>query len=491
VAGVGEGLLPEDFRFGVATAGFQIEGGYNGPRDEPRNNWYGWESEGRVEPSGIALDFWNDHERQLDLVAGLGCNSFRLSVEWARCEPVEGRYDEEAFARYGAILDACRARGLEPLVTLHHFTHPWWLGEDFWLDEGCVERFGTWVAAAAERLGPRCRNWVTINEPNILALMTRMLGAFPPGRRGDLRGFLTMLDNLGAAHVHAYAAVKERVPDSTVSWNPFSFSVYELDRLLTDLLLARSHGIPHDEVARFTAGRRAEFYRSPAARGVPGPEGATSRRWPRLEALLRQFTAGVVARRGGGAAFGRTVAAAYESPYERTVDVVQLDYYDPETASHLQLPFRRTSGGRLMLPFRPLWEDPPNPAGLVEYAAVNTEPGLGVWIVENGLCNRVLRGRSYPRPDGWTRDRYLRANLRAVVEALERGVPVTGYWHWCLGDNYEWGSYEPRFGLFGVDRERGLAWSDLDAMGVDAAGTYRDLIKGLRAGDHSGIERPT
>ncbi len=99
------------------------------------------------------------------------------------------------------------------------------------------------------------------------------------------------------------------------------------------------------------------------------------------------------------------------------------------------------------------------------------------------MCNRVRRGRSFPRHDGWTRDRYLRANLGAVVDAVDAGVPVTGYWHWTLADNYEWGSYEPRFGLFGVDRERGTRVGPFDAMGVDAAGAYRAIITGLRSGD--------
>ena len=71
---------------------FQIEGGYNGP-GQPANNWAGWEQAGRVERSGIALDFWNDWEHQLDLATAAGCDAFRLSVEWARCEPAEGEYD--------------------------------------------------------------------------------------------------------------------------------------------------------------------------------------------------------------------------------------------------------------------------------------------------------------------------------------------------------------------------------------------------------------
>jgi beta-glucosidase/6-phospho-beta-glucosidase/beta-galactosidase len=476
---MGEGLLPDGFRFGVATAGFQIEGGYNGPGDEPRNNWYGWEADGRVEPSGIALDFWNDYEHQLDRVAGIGCDSFRLSIEWARCEPAQGRYDDDAFARYAAILDACHARGLEPLVTLHHFTHPWWLGMDFWLEDGCSHRFAAYAGEVAARLGDRCANWVTLNEPNVLAFSSLVLGVFPPGRRFDLAGSARMLDNLGAAHVLAYGALRDRLPEATIAWNPISFSIYELDRLLADVLLARSRGISRDDLGAHLIERSALFYDTEAARGSPA-----TRRHPLLEALLRRLADRVL---GGAVPLEKMVAAAYESPHERTLDVVQLDYYDPEVASHLQLPYRRTCGGRVPDPARPLWEDPPYPAGLSAYAEVNTEPGLDVWIVENGLCNRVRRGRSYARLDGWTRDRYLRENLGAVMAARDRGVPVTGYWHWCLGDNYEWGSYEPRFGLFGVDRERGVRWSDLDSMGVDAAGTYRDLIKSLRAGDRSAV----
>ena len=86
---------------------------------------------------------------------------------------------------------------------------------------------------------------------------------------------------------------------------------------------------------------------------------------------------------------------------------------------------------------------------------------------------------------------FLRENVAAVVAAVDAGVPVTGYWHWSLVDNYEWGSYEPRFGLHGVDRSRGPrggTWLETDAMGRDAAGAYRRLIAGLRSGDRSVLE---
>ena len=138
------GILPEGFHFGVATAGFQVEGGFNGP-GEPGNNWLRWEQVGRVEPSGNAVGFWDRPEEALDRAAGLGCDSFRLGLEWARVEPRPGEVDDRALAGYGEIIDGCIQRGLEPLVTLHHFTHPSWLGEDFWLRPDAPERFLAWV----------------------------------------------------------------------------------------------------------------------------------------------------------------------------------------------------------------------------------------------------------------------------------------------------------------------------------------------------------
>lgn len=464
-------MLPEGFRFGVATAGFQVEGHTNGP-GEPRNNWYGWELDGRVEPSGIALDFWHRAEDHLDRALAAGCDGFRLSVEWARCEPSEGELDEAAFARYAAIVDACHARALEPLVTLHHFTHPWWLGERFWLDLDAPERFAAWAATAVDRLGDRATHWVTSNEVNILALSSFLLGVHPPGGRVQVGDTVRALDHLLAGHVLAYAEVRARQPDAVVATNTFTFSVYELDRLLNDVLTARLHGVARDDLRAWLAERRAIYHAT--VEPHTGKE-RFFRRWAARAIPLDQ-------------ALPRTVAAVYDSPHLCTLDVTQLDHYAPGVTGHVGWPGRRTAGGRTWDPAGPLWDDEPDPEAFKTFAAANVAPGRDLWIVENGLCNRVRNGRSWPRRDGWTRPRYLRAHLAAVVDLIDGGVPVGGYYHWSLADNYEWGSYEPRFGLYGIDRERGVRWSAHDAMGHDAAGAYRRLADGLRAGDRSVLQ---
>jgi beta-glucosidase/6-phospho-beta-glucosidase/beta-galactosidase len=461
-------IVPEGFRFGVATAGFQIEGGFNGP-GEPANNWIRWERAGQVEPSGSAVEFWRRYEEYLDLTVALGCDAFRLSVEWARVEPRPGEIDEGALDHYAAILDGCRQRGLEPLVTLLHFTHPAWLGEDFWLASDSPDRFAAWVDTAVRRLASVCRNWVTLNEINALGLGAYLVGIFPPGRRAAVADMVTAFDHLVAAHVKGYDVIHGIQPDATVTTNNVSLSVYELDRMLVDVLVSRSLGVPHDELTAWLAGRRADWYRTLEP---PGP----------LEQLLRRASAPQFDRSGG---LPSAAQAVWASPHERTLDAAGVDYYDPVLAHHIRVPGHRTAGGRSWQPARELWDDYVNPRGLGEYCRANAIGGLDLWVVENGLCNRVRRGRSFPRLDGWDRVRFLRANLGAVVEAIAHGVPVSAYYHWSLMDNYEWGSYQPRFGIHGVDRERGLRVLDTDAMGFDAAGAYRSIIKGLREGDRS------
>jgi beta-glucosidase len=192
----------------------------------------------------------------------------------------------------------------------------------------------------------------------------------------------------------------------------------------------------------------------------------------------------------------RAVEAVYASDHGRTLDVVGFDYYDPVASRHLRAPGHMTAGGRTWAPARELWDDVPDPVGLHTWLAAQHDatPGLPLWVVENGLCNRVRNARSYPRLDGWDRSRYLRENIAAVMAAVDAGLLVSGYWHWSLVDNYEWGSYQPRFGLFGLDRHHGptgAQWLDTDSMGGDSAGTYRRIIAGLRQGDRSVLVDPT
>lgn len=445
--------LPDRFRFGITTSGFQVEGGYNGP-GEPANNWAEWERAGVVEPSGIALDFWHSYEEHFTRAASLGCDSFRLSVEWARVEPAPGEIDWGALERYAAVLSAAATSGLEPVVTLHHFTHPAWLGPDFWVGLDAPDIFAAWVELAVVRLRGHCQRWVTVNQPNVYAMSSYLTGAFPPGRRLATGAALRSLDHLLAAHVLADEVIHRLQPEARVATTSYPLPVYELDQLLLDVVLARRRGVSRSGVGPYLRQRRRDWYR--AAVGVATP--VTARPLRRLAASILPLEQ----------AFPRTVAEVYRSPRRTSIDTVSVGYGD-----------HPPSGPRLAAGHTE------QPAGLEVRSRQATADGLAFEVAENGFCNRVVRGRPLPRGDGWDRPRYLRKNLASLVGAVDDGAEVTGYWHRSLADGYEWGSYQPRFGLFAVDRDRGCRWSALDAMGHDSAGAYRRLIAALRSGDRS------
>ena len=252
------------------------------------------------------------------------------------------------------------------------------------------------------------------------------------------------------------------------------------------MVRARSAGVARHGVDAWLAERARQHD------ALLPPSGVVERAVRRLGGATAPYRARAVGRRGvlhpRMPVPRRAVDAVYDSAHDRTLDVLGIDWYHPTLSHHFRLPGHRTAGGRNLLPTRQLWDDVPEPAGLTRWLAVQAglAPGLPLWVVENGLCNRVRSGHAIPRLDGWDRPRYLREHLAAVVAAVDAGVPVTGYWHWSLVDNYEWGSYEPRFGLHGIDRHRsghGMRWLETDALGDDSAGAYRDIIAGLRAGD--------
>ena len=491
-------LLGDGFLVGVATAGFQVEGGFNG-EGEPHNNWSGWENVGRVERSGLACDFWRHPEDALDRAASVGCNAFRLSVEWARLEPRPGVHDEAALERYAEILSLCSARGLEPVVTLHHFTHPSWLGEEFWLRPGSPDVFARHVSWVVPALAPYCRRWVTVNEPNIVVLMGWIEGACPPGRRMAASDAYCVLDNLLTAHVLAADAVTAVQPEAQVTINTSSSSVYEHDRMLLDLLQLREADIDPSDVDFYIDERRAlhDVALPPHHTGeaairrffaAVSPYGATrelgrSAAWMRLRAITQRR------------APRRVVAAVHASTRPRCIDAVGFDWYDPVASHALQRPGqRRRDGSREWTFGRAIWDVESHPDALAAWCATEASlrPGLPLWVVENGMATRVHDGRSERRADGMSRPRYVREHLGAVAGAVSSGVPVTAYLHWSLVDNYEWGTYEPRFGLFGMDRSdpTQVRWMDTDAQGDDAAGEFARVVAGLRAGDRRVLEPP-
>lgn len=491
--------LPEEFLFGTATAGYQSEGGYN-VAGGPRNNWAEWETRRGNERTGLAARFWDDAEQHLDLARGMGLNTHRLTLEWARLQPVLERQflseppplDFSALDRYVDILLASRERGLEPVVTLHHFTHPYWAGIDLWLTDEGVQRFVTWVGELVEAVNTRLlvrgsrpiRHWITVNEPNGFAPGSYLGKWMPSSTPLDLRSpgrVFSALDSLYAAHVHAYNVIHRwyeanRHERPKVTLNNFSLDFYWADRVFIDLVLSRSRGVKWGPALRDDLASRAQEYGKIVAPLVAHSREIAKDRW--LAAVGARTLGARFFRRDR---FPRLRDALADSDWDRPLDLIALDYYDAMVGTQVQL-----AGGA----YEP-WDWAIHPEGLYDILRANAVDGMDILIAENGMAVRQSPGgKAAPRGDGVTRDEFIRAHVYQVLRAMKDGVKVSGYLHWSLTDNYEWGRYSPRFGLHAVDyshHRRPL--SPVDAAGVDAATVFGDISRALLSGNHAALAK--
>jgi beta-glucosidase len=205
--------FPAGFLWGTATSAHQVEGG------NWNNDWWAWEhTPGTpcVEPSGDACDHYHRYPDDLALLAALGFNAYRFSLEWSRVEPEEGETSRAALGHYRRMAEACREHGLEPVVTLHHFTTPRWVAAlGGWAEPATATRFARFAEAAGRALSGLVRRVCTINEPNILSRMGHLTGLFPPGEQDPGR-YRVAQEVLVAAHRRAVEAVKGVLPGAAV-----------------------------------------------------------------------------------------------------------------------------------------------------------------------------------------------------------------------------------------------------------------------------------
>ena len=154
--------FPKSFLWGAATAAHQVEG------DNRFSDWWAHEQGGDLPfKSGIACNHYERYQEDFDLAKSWGHNAHRLSVEWSRIEPEEGVWNQDALNHYIDVIAALLDRGIEPLVTLHHFTSPAWFSRTGgWLRRDSIRLFSRFVSHVARHL-TGVRYWLTINEPTV------------------------------------------------------------------------------------------------------------------------------------------------------------------------------------------------------------------------------------------------------------------------------------------------------------------------------------
>ena len=198
--------FPEGFLFGASVSAHQVEGG------NVNSDWWWWEHhEGSpcIEPSGDACDFYHRYGEDVAMLAALGLNAFRFSIEWARIEPAEGEFSRAALDHYRRVLSACRDHHVVPMVTFHHFTNPMWMHElGGFASDRFPELFERYCDRAAAALGDLIGSACTLNEPQGLGQSGWMLGLNPPGHTDDREGARRATENLLGAHRRAAPAIR-------------------------------------------------------------------------------------------------------------------------------------------------------------------------------------------------------------------------------------------------------------------------------------------
>lgn len=413
--------FPPDFLWGTATSSYQVEG------QNSNSDWHAWEmaDPGRIKGAlncGRACDWWANAEADLDIAAEMNTNAHRLSLEWSRIEPEPSVFDPAAIERYRAILQACHDRGLEPMVTLHHFSNPRWLVEKGDFNSDIVaEYFQRYAAKVVAELGDLIPKWITINEPVTYGVLRYLNRDFPHTDRTGFGALFEAIHNMLRCHAAAYHTIKQAYPASLVG-TANNMQVFE----------ARPGGNVAD---RWWAGQVSRLYNDS---------------WQ--DALHTGRYRGVL----GGRRFTNLAG---------TYDFVGINYY---TRFYLRFPpppgfVEREWGEGAIVSDGDYGEV--YPYGLYRMMEhVWKRYQMPIFITENGVPDATDR----------IRPAFLLDHLRQVWHAISFCYPVMGYYHWSLVDNFEWDrGWTQRFGLVEVDPETQVrTWRPSAYLFREIAGSY-------------------
>ncbi len=410
--------LPKGFLIGASTAAHQVEG----------NNIHSdyWAQEllphsSFAEPSGEACDHYHRYEEDIKLLAEAGLNAYRFSVEWARIEPEEGVFDEAEIEHYRQVIACCRAHGVEPVATLMHFTSPVWLiRKGGWEAESTIEDFRRYCAYVTQRLGGELNYICTINEANMglqLAAIARRFQlmaeqAAKAAASGEVKAegtvqvgmnFEKMMENM------KYAAMENAQVFGTPQPQVFVSS----RTAEGDALVMRAHQAARDAIKALYPQMKVGVTLSlHDLQAQPGGEAFAEAAW---DEEFRHYLPYIKGDDFLGVQnYTRTLYGPQgQLPAPEGAELTQMEYeFYPEALEHVIRRVREDFKGDLI-------------------------------VTENGVAIS----------DDTRRVEFIHRALKGVESCIADGIPVKGYFHWSLMDNFEWQKgYSMTFGLIAVDR---------------------------------------
>jgi len=439
--------FPDYFLWGTATCAYQIEGAV---KEDGRGESI-WDvfshTPGKThngDTGDVACDHYHRWQEDIQLMKSLGFKSYRFSIAWPRILPEgRGKINQPGLDFYSRLVDALLEADIQPMATLYHWDLPTAL-EGAWLNRSVVDAFAEYTSVVARHLGDRVKTWFTINEPWCASHLSYTFGEHAPGMKDRSKGILAA-HYLLLAHGVAVKELRNAVPDAQVG---------------IVLNVSPIHNDPDAPVSedriRFMDGELIRWFADPIfGRGYPKDMLADYVRMGALESTEPEFIKP-----------GDMELIAQET------DLLGINYYSRQFVS--AKPEHVLAEKRADVPKTDMgWEV--YPEGLFEILEriFREYRPKQLMVTENGA--------SYadgPDETGSVHDQrridYLQTHIRAVWQAIQAGIPVTGYLVWSLMDNFEWSrGYSERFGIIYVDYETQKRYIK------DSAYWYSDVCQGL------------
>ena len=437
--------FPKDFVWGCAASAYQVEGAWNEDGKGPSI----WDSfthtPGKIangENGDVAVDHYHRYTEDVALMKELGLDAYRFSVAWTRVLPTgSGAVNQAGLAFYDRLVDELLKNKVEPYVCLFHWDLPQALQDKGgWPNRDTAYAFAEYARVLTERLSDRVKVWMTHNEPWVAALAGHFAGEHAPGIKDPVAGFkalhhLFLSHGLAAEAIRASAKQPVKV-GITLNLNP----VHPATDAKKDCEAAKRMD---------TALNRVQL--DPFFKGTS----------PMQETMFGKMVSGSLIKPG-------------DMEKIRTLDLLGVNYYTRTVAKN-DAKFPVVAASQVQPEgneYSGMWEI--YPEGIYELLT-------RIWKDYRPQCEMMVTENGVPVPDGLDFDgrvrderriRYLRNHLTQVKRAMDEGVPVKGYFHWSLMDNFEWSlGYAPRFGLVYVD------YMTLKRTIKDSGRWYANLIK--------------
>lgn len=415
----------DDFRWGVSTAAYQIEGAHDIDGKGP-SIWDAFVNrKGKITGGHHGKDackFYHNYANDIKLLKHLNIENFRFSFSWSRIIPQgTGQVNTKGLDFYDRLLDECLENNINPWATLYHWDLPQALEDKGgWTNRDIEQWFMQYADICSSKFGDRIKHWMVLNEPMVFTGAGYFLGVHAPGRIG-LKNFLSSAHHAALCQAQGARVIRANVPDAQIG-STFSCS------FLQPMTTSRN-----DELAtrRFDALLNRLFIEPSLGLGYPVSDLKFLRRIydyhkPGDEALL-------------------PFDFDFIGIQNYTREIVSHSYFIPYLQAKLIKANKRNVSATVMN-----WEVYPEALYQMLTKYGNYSGIKKIIVTENGAAfpDTLIDGSIYDE----ARTNYLKNHIAEVLRAKQDGIAVDGYFVWTLLDNFEWAEgYFPRFGLVYVN----------------------------------------